>query len=171
MNCQEVYEKIDCYLRGELPENSRREFEEHLDECVDCCEAVQRAQELTRVLTGASIPPVPEGFADDVMSEARSQMAEREKSRTILGPFYSFFDDSTVWRAAVAAGVLVGLGLGILMGYGATEIRTETRMPSNRTVSADPARTYRLDYIAGNPPDSLSRAFVEMTGPEEEGRD
>lgn len=171
MNCQNCYEKMDLYLRNELSAEVRREIQAHLKDCTRCAEDLQCAQKLMQIVSQASTPPVPRGFAERVRNRARDRLAEQERSRKVIRPWALIFDASKAWRVAVAAGVLVGLGLGILMGYGVAGRPQVTAAARGRTVNAGPALTYRLDYVAGNPSDSLSQAFAEMTGGRREEKD
>lgn len=147
MNCRETRHKLDRYLRGELPGEVADEVKTHLEGCPDCRGALDTARELAEVFHRASTPPTPEGFASDL----RELAAEREE--TILGPLPAWRTLSTPWRAAVAASLVVGLALGIIMGSGPEN-------PAGQEVEA--AQAPGLDYLSDSPRGSINRAFVSM---------
>jgi len=49
MTCREVVEFLMAYLDGELPEEERRVFEEHLAECEECVAYLASYQRATRL--------------------------------------------------------------------------------------------------------------------------
>jgi len=49
MTCREVVEFLMAYLDGELPEEARRVFEEHLAECEECVAYLASYQRATRL--------------------------------------------------------------------------------------------------------------------------
>ena len=171
MNCEEAQEKLDRYLRHELDPDIRGELEIHLQECSRCKEALRNAEKLARVMSEDPTPPVPEGLSERILDHAEQKMAARRKSGKIIGPLGSVFDDSRVWRAAMAAAVLIGLGLGVLMGFDSAQEPAGARAVAARTVSADPISSYGLDYVAGNPADSLSGTFSRMVNNRQETED
>ena len=155
MDCREVEHKIDRYLRGELPGDVADEVEAHLDGCADCRGALQDARELQDAFGRASTPPVPDGFASDL----RERAAEREE--TIIGPLPAWRSLSKPWKAAVAAGLVVGLALGIIMGAGPEQ--------SDRGGARKVARAPGVDYMSSAHEGSINRAFVSMvSGPQGE---
>ena len=155
MHCGKVEHKIDRYLRDELPGEAADEIEAHLDGCPNCRGALEDARELEDMFGRASTPPVPDGFASDL----RERAAEREE--TIIGPLPAWRSLSTPWRAAVAAGLVVGLALGIMMGAGPEQ--------SDRAEARKVARAPGVDYMSSAHEGSINRAFVSMvSGPQGE---
>ena len=56
MTCREMVEFLADYLDGALPGASRREFDEHLDECPDC-QAYLESYSITIRLVRQSLDP------------------------------------------------------------------------------------------------------------------
>ena len=152
MDCRKTQRKIDRYLRDELPRRAADEVDEHLQTCPDCREALENARRLNTMFERASTPPVPEAFAAGL----RERAAERKNA--ILGPLPAWNSMSAPWRAAVAAGLVVGLALGIIMGAPARG-PTSDRAP-------EVGHATGIDYLAQQPRGSINRAFLSMvSGP------
>ncbi len=155
MDCRETQHKIDRYLRGELPGDAADEVEAHIDACPDCRRALDNARKLETVFRRASTPPAPDEFASDLRERAaeRGQQSAPDGD-TVLGPLPAWRTLSTPWRAAVAASLVVGLALGIILGSGPAS--------SRRTEAARAAQTPGLDYLSDSPRGSINHAFVSM---------
>lgn len=159
MHCREVDHKLEAFAGGELPQRERTAVQQHLDSCRECREELEGVRQLQEVMRRKSIPPVPEGFAERVMARAREQKEAAGRESKILRPFDSLLQRPGPWRAAVAAAFLVGLGFGLLMGFGT---RSDATGPPQEVARTDAVEEYRLDYLVGAPSDSLSGSFVRL---------
>ncbi len=77
MNCQEFIDFIMAYLDGELPDESRIVFRQHLDLCPPCeqyLDGYVKAVELGKRCTeGASLPAdVPDALVDAILKARRA---------------------------------------------------------------------------------------------------
>jgi len=142
MECPEVKRKIDRYLRDELPSEASDRLEAHLRDCPDCRAALEGARGLEDVFRGSASPPVPDGFAKEVRVRAESALPSW---RSLSAP----------WRAAVAASLVVGLALGILMASGG----------AGRPPRAGSPGLKGLGYLSESPPGSINRAVAGLLSP------
>ena len=79
MNCREVVDFLDRYLDGEVAEEERAEFEEHLAEC-DACVAYLRSYRATRRLAGSlraedAVAAMPEDLIRAILSACNRDVA------------------------------------------------------------------------------------------------
>jgi hypothetical protein len=93
------------------------------------------------------------------MARARQRVENRTWADKILRPFGPSPTTPAWTRVAVAAGVLVAMGVGILIG--ADLWRAETSGPAQPT-RVTQAPDYGLDYFAGAPQGSVSGAYVRL---------
>lgn len=60
LSCQELVELVTDYLDGALPDDERRRFEAHLDDCGNCrayLEQMRRTIQIAGTLTPETVPP------------------------------------------------------------------------------------------------------------------
>jgi anti-sigma factor RsiW len=157
MKCQKVHEKLDAYVARELPPGKAQRLENHLKTCPACREALVGARRIAAVLSETQAPPLPDGFADRVVSRARRRVPAVERKHAVAPPWSRF--STLAWRSAVAAGVVVGLALGAIMGRDVSE-------PSQVGASVRDAvvETYQLDYFAEAPGGSVADGMIQMMG-------
>ena len=65
-------------------------------------------------------------------------------------------------RAAAAAGVIVALGLGMLIGRDMWHAGEPWEASQAQVAEADPVRLYRLDYLGDTPEGSMTGAYVSL---------
>ena len=167
MRCYDVQKKLDVLIRGELPRNAHAEVDAHVRMCPHCRKALDQARQVAHLLRGASAPLAPEDFADRVIAWAQQKEREKKERRiNVLHPFMSWAGDSRLWRAAIAAGLIIGIGIGILMGRATWRKAPPQKTPSQIIAQVDVVSTLRLDYLTENPVGSLSETFLEMVSSE-----
>ncbi len=68
MDCEEVVKKLYFYLDHEiLTEEERREFEEHLEKCRQCCQKFQFEQQLWRLIReNGLMESIPDTFLNRI---------------------------------------------------------------------------------------------------------
>jgi anti-sigma factor RsiW len=147
--------RLSAYLDDELPAGVRAAVDAHLLACPACRGAVARLHRLTDLLTEAPVPPLPEGLAGHVLARARRPAAGRSAGEAR-------------WRRAAllrhVAAVFVcaaGLAAGAWLGRGAASApATATRNPA--AAPADPVAAYNLDYLGGEPKESLPQVYLTL---------
>ena len=162
MRCTKAQQRLEAYLGGEMEDRERTRLERHFASCTKCDRALERVRQMRAVLGREMAPSVPDGFHARLMARAREQVESRRRSRRILRPF--------VWRpampvglpAAVAAGVIVALGVGILIGRDMWRVQEPQEAQPAQVAGTDPVRLYRLDYLGDTPEGSMTGAYVSL---------
>ncbi len=98
--CQQS-EKVSAYHDGEMPADSRREMERHLDECPRCRAELERLRELS-----SSLGALPAPQASPAMLARLHRQVDQLAARSI----YRLMEAG----AAVAAAVLIVCTVGLL---------------------------------------------------------
>jgi anti-sigma-K factor RskA len=109
--CSKYELLLEDYLNGELSGADVKIAAEHLRDCSNCQESVERAEASVRLLraAGPAADPGP-GFSRIVMARIRTAQDERTAERGFWQPFVSM-----AWRFAATA----TLALGVLVTYDA----------------------------------------------------
>ncbi|MFP4176319.1 MAG: anti-sigma factor family protein [Candidatus Brocadiia bacterium] len=163
MRCQDFYRHIDAYMTGELGEDTREQMEKHLSSCRDCRAALDDAYHIRAAFAAGDTPPVPEGFHESVMARAREENGVKERPG-ILDPFGHLSMLETPLRAAaVAAGVIVALGIGILVGRDLAEATAARQTQPVGREESDAVSSLGAEYLGEYPPESVSRAYANLT--------
>ena len=103
MNCEQLQDRLDNYLDGDLPRTQRDRFEAHLDECEDCRERVSQARSIQEILREIPVPPMRPGFAAQAIRRATEHHSHHRRG------FIAGFS------TAVAASVLLALFVGKML--------------------------------------------------------
>ncbi len=156
MRCPEVRQKLDLYACEELAPSAREKIEAHLSDCTACRQELARLRRLENLLAAAPLPPVPEGFAEQVVARARCEASPargqvpsprrlherlRRRVRTIAGT-----------AAALAAGLLLGCFLGL-----------DTWQSDARSAAADPLSGSGLGQFVEPGGESLAQTYLDLT--------
>ncbi|MFW5915035.1 MAG: anti-sigma factor family protein [Planctomycetota bacterium] len=162
MHCKKIQRKLEAYP-DELPADERRAIRDHLTDCDECAAELQRLRRIQDILRQKGTPPVPEGFHESVMARAREQKAGEERPG-ILDPFGHLSLLQTPLRAAaVAAGVIVALGIGILVGRDLAEATAARQTQPVGGEESDAVSSLGAEYLGEYPPESVSRAYANLT--------
>jgi len=164
MHCEDHRTRLEAYASGRLSPGEREATEAHLQDCEDCTRGLARIDNLAAVLGQVRTPPVPTGFAARLMATGRN----REIPMTAAGwtPVPWWRQLSMPMRAAAAAMLIVGLGLGLVMGRAAT-LSPVRATPV--TAQADALDTYNLDYLSEAPAGSLADSYLTLVALCDEG--
>ena len=77
MNCREFYEFILAYMEGDLPEEQRSHFEEHISLCPPCVQYLEQYRQTVKIETlcsegdGAVPDDVPEGLVKAILAAVK----------------------------------------------------------------------------------------------------
>ena len=95
---EDLNELLSAYLDGELDEATRAKVVSHLSANPAVAQLLNELRETRNLLRGLPRPPVPEGFAEDVMAAAERQALIGEQGAQPAKParFYRWGP----WRAA-----------------------------------------------------------------------
>ena len=166
MLCADVQYKLDGYLGGDLDPETSGAIEAHLRSCRICAQALSQAGRVRAVLRQCMAPPVPEGFWERVMVRAH----ERRRLKPVwLTAYLHGRRVPVIWRAAVAAGLIVGLAIGVLMAVDLRQQGGHEALLAAEAGGTDATSVYGFDYFAEAPAGSLAGAFVSLVSSEETG--
>ena len=87
MNCQEVKEKLSCYIENDLPEGEKAAIQQHLSGCPSCREELDSLSKTINAVKQLPEIEAPAGFSTRVMARVR----EVEAKKTDSGKFFPFF--------------------------------------------------------------------------------
>ena len=158
MRCEYVKQKLDRYLQGDLSERDSNEIKRHLSKCRDCSDVLYRLRKLEGVFKDTPIPPVPEGFTDCLMQRARRRQDSQKSPEPTVIRLWEWFGRADLKKTAVAAAVIIGLSIGLLMGVQTSRQSYKTQV----AVSSVLVDAYHLDYLTEAPGNSLSRVYTQM---------
>lgn len=162
MRCNGVRRKLGAYEDGELGPGARADVDRHLESCEGCREALARLRSVGSLLEGAQLPPVPEGFASRVMTEARRRATEGGPTRRAGRlPLRRWWPLTAPMQAAAVLVFAVGLTLGALMGWATWQGRASESRPAT-VAEADPLEIYSADCLTDAPEGSLTEAYMSM---------
>jgi hypothetical protein len=133
MKCEEASERITALVDGELSPAEREELERHLSGCPACREARAAEEAVAARLRAAARPPLPPGFAAEVMAKVGSGTAGTGGPAGRLLPLWPLLAAASAVAAAVVLMVVVGPG----RDRGAAE-RTVAAAPHGETEKSQP---------------------------------
>lgn len=162
MNCKKVFFRLHAYVDGEMPAELMREMDEHLGACPACRDQVERIRQARDILDSLSIPPVPQGFSDRVMAEAKRRAPDLKERKSLLPvqrqSFRWLFGDLSVpMRLAACGMVLLACLLGMFMSK-------ELSISGNQAASVAEAENLDgFEWFSPTPPSSLGSAYLTLT--------
>jgi anti-sigma factor RsiW len=160
MNCTKVLSRLHACVDGEVPARLMRKMEEHLDACPSCRSQVERIRQVDDMLDGLAVPPLPEGFAARVMTEARRRALPVPEKRPVLGGAWlalRWFSDLTVpMRLAACAMVLLACLLGMFMS------RDLSLSGSPWATVVEAENLDGFEWFSPTPPTSLGSAYLTL---------
>ena len=159
MRCKHVTRRLDAYATGEVSARDRVRIEAHLATCESCRQALTNLERMGELLNRATVPLVPEGFADRVMTLARTRAASPVRADSLWNVAAWRQALSIPVRAAAAVVLVLGLAMGILMGRGVWQSPT----PATANSASDPLAAYNVDYLTDTPSGSLAESYLSLT--------
>ena len=120
MNCDWIKENVVLFIYGELPDDAKFEFEQHVRHCLGCRRELEQALEWKDSMATAAVKEVSPSFLAANRMQLQEALEHAEQSRNI---FSSFIFDATGWfhqiklAPALTAALLI---LGFAGGVGTT---------------------------------------------------
>ena len=158
MRCKKVLSHLSAHADHELSDSLSREIDDHLRDCVTCQIQFERILRVGDFLNALGVLPVPDGFADRVMAEARSRvLLGAEKKSFFAWDWFSLqwlSDLSMPVRLAACTTVLLAFFLGITMSR-------EISLSGNHQATASRAAGMEgFEWFSPAPPESLEHAYM-----------
>ncbi|HET8887931.1 MAG TPA: HEAT repeat domain-containing protein [Candidatus Angelobacter sp.] len=121
MNCDWTKENVVLYIYGELADDAKFEFEQHVRHCLGCRRELDAAVELKDAMAAAPVKEISPSFLAANRMQLQEALEHAEQSRNI---FSSFVFDATGWfhqiklaPALTAALLIVGFAGGVGTTY------------------------------------------------------
>ena len=120
MNCDWTKENVVLYIYGELADDAKFEFEQHVRHCLGCRREMEQALAFKESMAAAPVKEVSPSFLAANRMQLQEALEHAEQSRNI---FSSFIFDATGWfhqiklAPALTAALLI---LGFAGGVGTT---------------------------------------------------
>jgi hypothetical protein len=129
MNCDWTKENVVLYMYGELADDAKFEYEQHVRHCLGCRRELEQALEFKDSMAATPIKDVSPSFLAANRMQLQEALEHAEQSRNI---FSSFIFDATGWfhqiklAPAMTAALLI---LGFVGGVGTTYKMMEAKRP------------------------------------------
>ena len=149
MNCDWTKENVVLFIYGELADDAKFEFEQHVRHCLGCRRELDAAIELKDAMAAAPVKEISPSFLAANRMQLQEALEHAEQSRNI---FSSFVFDATGWfhqiklAPALTAALLIA---GFAGGVGTTYKMMEAPKPPITTVSQTEAQQPVEATIAG----------------------
>lgn len=121
MNCDWTKENVVLYIYGELADDAKFEFEQHVRHCLGCRRELDSAVELKDAMSAAPVKEISPSFLAANRMQLQEALEHAEQSRNV---FSSFIFDATGWfhqiklaPALTAALLIVGFAGGVGTTY------------------------------------------------------
>jgi hypothetical protein len=130
MTCDWTKENVVLYIYGELADDAKFEYEQHVRHCLGCRRELEQALEFKDSMAAAPVKEVSPSFLAANRMQLQESLEHAEQSRNI---FSSFIFDATGWfhqiklAPAMTAALLI---LGFVGGVGTTYKMMDAKRPS-----------------------------------------
>jgi hypothetical protein len=149
MNCDWTKENVVLYIYGELADDAKFEFEQHVRHCLGCRRELDTALEFKDSMAALPVKDVSPNFLAANRMHLQEQLEHAEQSRNI---FSSFIFDLTGWMhqiklaPALTAALLM---IGFAGGVGTTYRMMDAKRPPIERPGQQPgeASVYAIDSI------------------------
>ena len=141
MTCDWTKENLVLYMYGELADDAKFEYEQHVRHCLGCRRELEQALEFKDSMAAAPVKEISPSFLAANRMQLQEALEHAEQSRNF---FSSFIFDATGWfhqiklAPAMTAALLI---LGFVGGVGTTYKMMEdnkTTTPTNQTETQQP---------------------------------
>jgi chaperonin cofactor prefoldin len=85
MICKECRQKISLYLDNELTEEEKTEFENHVSECEDCRNELEKIKRIVKELNSIPMEELPEGYCKNLHMKLKEARPKEKKSKKRFG--------------------------------------------------------------------------------------
>jgi hypothetical protein len=126
MNCDWTKENVVLYIYGELADDAKFEFEQHVRHCLGCRRELDAAVEFKDAMAATPVKEISPSFLAANRMQLQEALEHAEQSRNI---FSSFIFDATGWfhqiklaPALTAALLMIGFAGGVGTTYKMTHV-------------------------------------------------
>ncbi len=130
MICKECRQKISLYLDNELTEEEKTEFENHVSECEDCRNELDKIKRIVKELNSIPMEELPEGYCKNLHMKLKEARPEEKKTKKRFG---------IRKMSAIAAALIIVLMVPVALNSG------KMGMQKNETLDSAPAE-YSMEF-------------------------
>jgi hypothetical protein len=142
MNCDWTKENVVLFIYGELADDAKFEFEQHVRHCLGCRRELDTAIEFKDAMAAAPVKEISPSFLAANRMQLQEALEHAEQSRNI---FSSFVFDATGWfhqiklaPALTAALLIIGFAGGVGTTYKMMEAPKPVITPAGQTEAQQP---------------------------------
>jgi len=160
MDCKRFEKHLNAYVDGAVPPALQAAMQTHTASCPACRRKIEALTQIGDVLRAAvPLPPVPEGFANRVMARAAAEKPPVPLRLVPWLPSFEWWQEMTSpTRAAAAALLVTGIGLGAFMGWDTGRLQES----SVGEIQTDSVVQYKLDFFEEAPAGSLAQVYLAL---------
>jgi len=159
MNCDWTKENVVLYIYGELADDGKFEFEQHVRQCLGCRRELDTALEFKDAMATLPVKDVSPSFLAANRMELQERLEHAEQSRNI---FSSLVFDLTGWMnqvklapALTAVLLMIGFAGGVGTTYRMMDHNTAVK-PGGPAITPVPVETANIAGIDSITPDANS---------------
>ena len=130
MICKECRQKISLYLDNELTEEEKTEFENHVSECEDCRNELDKIKRIVKELNSIPMEELPEGYCKNLHMKLKEARPEEKKTKKRFG---------IRKMSAIAAALIIVLMVPVALNSG------KMGMQKNEIMDSAPAE-YSMEF-------------------------
>lgn len=78
MNCAEVSQLSDLYIRKELEPFTRKQIEKHLESCFICQNEIRTLNQTLKIINSVKVPPLPRDYSKIIIAGLTNNSTERK---------------------------------------------------------------------------------------------
>jgi len=106
--CNEINELMSLYIDDQLDDNTRKEFEEHIDMCGSCREEFDALVKVVDLCNSIDEVELPEGFRDELHSKLVAERERRDKRYKGAGLLNKYIKICSTVAACLIIAVFAG---------------------------------------------------------------
>jgi hypothetical protein len=158
MRCKKVLSHLNAYADNELSGNLSREIEDHLYCCGMCRIEFEQILQVEGFLNTLDALPVPDGFADRVMAEARKRALPGAEKKSI----FAWGGFSLQWFSGMSMPVRLAACTTVLLAFflGMTMSREISLSGSHQATASRAADMEGFEWFSSSPPESLEHTYM-----------
>jgi len=159
MRCRKTISYLNAYVDGELPEGLCPILEAHLAACESCRRRLEGIRGIDEVFQGRlPVPPVPDGFAERVIAEARRRQPMRIPERHSPSPVWNPLQ----WIAGLLAPMRLAACVTVFLALVAG-LSLDGRVVTGQNVFIEQGKDlYGLEWFAPVAPGSVGAIYIAM---------
>ncbi len=158
MRCKKVLSHLNAYADHELSDRLSREIDDHLRDCGMCRIQFKRILQVGASLNALGVLPVPVGFAERIMSEARSRVLLGAEKKS----FFAWDGFSLQWLSELSVPVRLAACTMVLLAFflGMTMSREISLSGNNQATASRETDMEGFEWFSPSPPESLEHTYM-----------